>query len=262
MSIGSHCSTGFFRWIFQSRLLCQGMSQVISNRLTSSGENKKSWLIMMLSKRSLTTGWEHFRTVGFHLEKAGFLGEPEENHNRGSKKNKAKKDPVSRMWSKCDNYYFVSEVPASPRWKEWHAGHVLPANLVSEHEFLDYRWVDQFLQSTFFDESLLSTSSAFSSSYMLVNASYWNVVKSDGNKKRKKSFGASSARVCSKASCGLASQINGGKKKHGTRDRWPKKTGLRQRGRSPISFSSRTSVVDRKEMRNALLIMSLCIVHM
>lgn len=102
--------------------------------------------------------------------------------------------------------------------------HASRPNLVSEHEFLDYRWVDQFLQSTFFDESLLSTSSAFSSSYMFVNASSWNVVKNDGNKKKKKSFGASSARVCSKASCGLASQINVDKKKHGTWDRWPKKT--------------------------------------
>lgn len=63
--------------------------------------------------------------------------------------------------------------------------HASRPNLVSEHEFLDYRWVDQFLQSTFFDESLLSTSSAFSSSYMLVNASYWNVVKNLVTKKRR-----------------------------------------------------------------------------
>lgn len=75
VSIGSHCSTGFFRWVFQSRLLCQGMSQVISNSLTSSGENKTSWLIMMHSKRSLTTGWEHFRTVGFHLQKGWIFWE-------------------------------------------------------------------------------------------------------------------------------------------------------------------------------------------
>lgn len=216
----------------------------------------------MHSNRSLTTGWEHFRTVGFHLEKAGFL----ENRKRIIEDPK-KARPKKILSQECGPN--VTTIISCPKF-------LLPPDERSDMQVTCFRQtLSPSMHSLITAESISSCKALFLTNLCcppplpsLVPICWWThhlemLWKILVTKKKKKSFGASSARVCSKASCGLASQINVGKKNHGTRDRWPKKNpGLGQRGRSPISFSSPTSVVDRKEMRNALLIMYLCIVHM
>lgn len=204
---------------------------------------------MVHSKRSLTTCWEHFRTVGFHLEKAGFLENWKriiEDPKKTMPRNVLSQVNLVQMWQLSDEMSDM-QVTCFRQTLSPSMNSLITAESISSCKVL-------------FWQIFVVHLSAFSSSYMLVNASSWNVVKNCGNKTNKKSFRASSARVCSKASCGLASQIN--KQKNTELEIVGKKTNLRQGSRSPISFSSPTSVVDHKKMRNALLIMYLCIMHM
>ena len=215
----------------------------------------------MHSNRSLTTGWEHFRTVGFHLEKAGFL----ENRKRIIEDPK-KARPKKILSQECGPN--VTTIISCPKF-------LLPPDERSDMQVTCFRQtLSPSMHSLITAESISSCKALFLTNLCcppplpsLVPICWWThhlemLWKILVTKKRRNHSEHPLQGSVQRLLVDLPPKSTWAKKNTELEIVGQKKRGLRQRGRSPISFSSPTSVVDRKEMRNALLIMYLCIVHM